>query len=274
MMKHEFNANIKLLMGGLYCGGSDWDKRVSDIDHCFKLYYLRSGKAELKSENCSFTLEEGNFYFINGYALKSQRCLNELVIEWVHFQPESVYFNHVLKQAPCALKLDRPELPYLFSFQETLAPFFRNQLDSSRHRTLQLELIALIHFTIASVFRGMENSLLEKTELISKLMPALDYITRNYKQPVRLKQLAATCCLSPNYFHRLFTSAFGLSPLNYIRKMRMEEAIRQLVYTRKSVKEVAYATGFEDESYFSRAFSKTYLTSPGRYRKENSNKRP
>lgn len=274
MMKVEFNANIKLLMGGLYCGGADWDKNASDIDHCFKIYYLRSGRAELRAESCSFLLEEGAFYFINGYALRSQHHLSELVIEWIHFQPESVYFNHVLKQAPCALRLARPELPVLFSFQETLTPFFKNQLELSVHRTVQLELIALIHFTIASVFREMEKYQLEETEQIAKLMPALEFITRNYKKPVSLKQLAESCCLSPNYFHRLFTTAFGLSPLNYIRKMRLEEAIRQLVYTKKSVKEVAYDTGFEDESYFSRTFSRNYGMSPGRYRKENSKKRP
>jgi AraC family transcriptional activator of pobA len=54
----------------------------------------------------------------------------------------------------------------------------------------------------------------------------------------------------------------------------MEEAVRQLVYTHKPVKEIAYGVGFEDDAYFSRTFSKVYGMSPGRFRKNNRKKMP
>jgi hypothetical protein len=162
-MKAEFNANVKLLMGGLYCGSSSWNKEASEIDRCFKMYFLRSGEVQLSAEDDVFALEEGRFYFINGYALRSQSCLQEMAVDWLHFQPESVYFNHMLKQAPCALELNRPGLPQAFSFQENLEPFFKNRLDDAQNRSVQLELIALIHFTIATVFREMHADLFEET---------------------------------------------------------------------------------------------------------------
>ena len=277
----EYNANIKLLMGGHYRGGCEWNKPASEIDHCYKLYYMVSGMAELRTESCSYFLEAGNVYFINGYILGEQRCMEDLDIHWLHFQPQSVYLNHLLKQAPCALKLDNKEMDSVrvllektgYYFGAAGSDFAKDNPPGAKD-PMQLELIALVHLSIASVFRKMENILVEEEKGLTRLMPALDLITRSFRENISLKELADACCLSPNYFHRLFSSSFGMSPLYYIRMVRLEEAIRQLVYTRKPVKEVAWDTGFEDESYFSRTFTKSYGVSPGRYRKVNSRQGP
>lgn len=269
-----YNANIKLLMGGHYRGGGDWDKEASEIDHCYKLYRVVAGMAELRTESCSFFLEAGHLYFINGYIIGAQRCLEKMEIHWLHFQPQSVYINHLLKQAPCVLKLDSPEMTGAADLIHRAGLFFEEGNPDAGRDPIQLELISLVHLSIAGVFRKMENILVEEEQVLTRLMPALDLITRSFQQLINLKELADACCLSPNYFHRLFSSTFGMSPLYYIRMIRMEEAIRQLLYTRKPVKEVAWDTGFEDESYFSRIFSKSYGMSPGRYRKEHSRQGP
>jgi len=247
-MQVEYNANVKLLMGGHYRGACDWNKEASDIDHCYKLYHVLSGRAELRTENCSFILEAGCSYFINGYILGEQRCLEDLEIHWLHFQPQSVYLNHLLKQAQCVLKLDNPEMDSSLVLLQKAVSFFADKAPGVDKDPLQLELIALIHLSIAGVFRKMENILVEEETVLTRLMPALDLITRNFRESLSLKELADTCCLSANYFHRLFSTAFGMSPLYYVRMIRLEEAIRQLVYPRKPVKQVAWDTGFEDES--------------------------
>ncbi len=273
-MKVEYNVNIKLLMGGHYRGACEWDKEASDIDHCYKLYHLISGKAELRTEDCSFILEAGHSYFINGYILGEQRCLEDMEIRWLHFQPQSVYLNHLLKQAPCALKLDNPEMGSGRALLEKAESFFADGQAGVDKDPMQLELISLVHLSIAGVFRKMENFLVEEEKVLTRLIPALDLISRSFRENLSLKDMAAACCLSSNYFHRLFSVAFEMSPLYYVRMIRLEEAIRQLIYTRKPVKQVAWDTGFEDESYFSRTFSKSYGISPGRYRKEHSRQGP
>lgn len=273
-MSFEFNANIKLLMGGNYRGAFEWNKKASDIDHCYKIYHVIEGRVELQTEGCSVFLNPGKSYFINGYMLGAQRCLEELHILWLHFQPQSGYLDHLLKQTPCAIELDSSErnsFPHQLKQAEV---FFDSKNRETDRGMLQLELIALVHLAIASVFRKMGSSLVREEKVISRLVPALDLITKKFNEPLNLKELAEACCLSPNYFHRLFSGAFKMSPLYYIRIVRLEEAIRQLVYTMKPVKQVAWDTGFEDESYFSRIFSRTYGISPGRYRKENSMQGP
>jgi len=58
-------------MGGSFCGGEVWNKSASEIDKCFKIYYFREGEALITDETSTFTLQAGNLYFINGYALRS-----------------------------------------------------------------------------------------------------------------------------------------------------------------------------------------------------------
>ncbi|MCG8310730.1 MAG: AraC family transcriptional regulator, partial [Cytophagales bacterium] len=73
--------------------------------------------------------------------------------------------------------------------------------------------------------------------------------------------------LAPNYFHRIFKKNFGLTPYNYMLRLRMEMAVRLLTSTTKSVKEVAFETGYENEYYFYRQFKKHYNYSPGKLKK-------
>ncbi|WP_075589897.1 helix-turn-helix domain-containing protein [Labilibacter marinus] len=273
-MSVNFNSNIKLLNGGAYCGASDWNKSANDIDNCFKLYFLRSGKVEFYSNNKVYTIEGPNLYLINGYAISSQKCIDKFVVDWLHFIPESVYFNHLLRSTSCVTILNINEFTSFQPLFKKYNPYFLCRMSNDQERITKLEIQSFLQFALAKVFYSIDTKLFETNNTILRLLPALEYIAQNYTSEIRLSKLAEICFLSPNYFHRLFTKNFEVSPLVYIRQMRLEEAIRQLVYTTKNVKEIAFFLGYEDEAYFSRTFSNVYKISPGRYRKENRKKLP
>lgn len=273
-MSISFNSNIKLLMGGSYCGGSEWNKPANDIDKCFKLYFLRKGEAELIGEKGNITIKGPGLYFINGYTIKSQKCTSKMIVDWIHFQPESVYFNYILQFAPCGCELNNDAFSSFQPLFKQFNHFFLKRLDVNTERISKLEIQAFIQLAIAHVFKTLDKTIFENDTSIVRLLPALEYINQHYKSEINLKQVAEVCFLSPNYFHRLFSQTFNKTPLNYIRDIRMEEAIRQLTYTSKPVKQIAFDTGYEDQAYFSRSFSKTYGISPGLYRKQNSKRIP
>lgn len=273
-MSIAFNANIKLLMGGSYCGGAEWNKQANDIDKCYKLYFIRQGKADIFGKRGSFPLSGPNLYFINGHSIESQKCIEKMVVDWVHFKPDSVYFNYLLQFSPCVQLLDMAMFQSYTSLFKLFNPFFLRRLKESEERIVQLEIQSFLQYAMAQVFKQNNESLIDLDNSILRLLPALEFISNNFTKEISLKEISDVSFLSPNYFHRLFTQTFQVSPLNYIRQMRMEEAIRQLVYTGRTVKEIAFDTGYEDEAYFSRTFSKMYGTSPGKYRKQFSRKLP
>ena len=72
--------------------------------------------------------------------------------------------------------------------------------------------------------------------------------------------------LSPSRLQALFREVTGYPPLDYLRRLRVEEARRLLADRRLAVKEVAARTGFRDTSHFSKVFRRVDGLSPAHYR--------
>lgn len=81
-----------------------------------------------------------------------------------------------------------------------------------------------------------------------------------------LAQLAARLGLSERHLRRLCLGLTGQSAHALVETVRLREACRLLAYTRMQVQEVGYATGFDDPSYFARAFQRGMGLTPSAYR--------
>ncbi|SDF77437.1 chromate resistance protein ChrB domain-containing protein [Chitinophaga filiformis] len=83
-----------------------------------------------------------------------------------------------------------------------------------------------------------------------------------------LKGLSETLQVHPSYLSREFSRYFDdLSFGEYIRKLRIDKAIQLLTTTDHSLTEIAYLTGFSDQSHFTRTFKKFTGKSPSGYKK-------
>jgi AraC-like DNA-binding protein len=89
---------------------------------------------------------------------------------------------------------------------------------------------------------------------------------------LNLTEISQTLQVHPAYLSREFSRYFDdLSFGDYIRKLRIEKAI-QLLSTKQSLTEIAYLTGFSDQSHFTRIFRKHTGQSPSVYRKNLAKK--
>ncbi len=79
-----------------------------------------------------------------------------------------------------------------------------------------------------------------------------------YRHDLSIAEEAARIGYSPNYVQKIFRAKTGMSPKEYLMKIRMEEARRFLKDRRYSVKEVASLCGFSGKEYFSTAFRAYY----------------
>lgn len=73
--------------------------------------------------------------------------------------------------------------------------------------------------------------------------------------------------LAARTFKRRFAVATGLAPLEYVQRLRIEDAKRRLERTDAPVDEIAWRVGYEDPAFFRRLFKRTTALSPGAYRK-------
>jgi AraC-like DNA-binding protein len=104
--------------------------------------------------------------------------------------------------------------------------------------------------------------------LYAEFSPVIEFINREFAHPIEIPQLARLASLSLSQFERRFKLVFQETPVRFILKIRINEACRMLVHTRRSLAWIARSTGFFDQSYFSKQFSRRMGTSPRAYREK------
>ncbi|WP_426449864.1 helix-turn-helix domain-containing protein [Paenibacillus sp. S-38] len=85
--------------------------------------------------------------------------------------------------------------------------------------------------------------------------------------PVLLKELAAGQGCTPVQFTRRFQAALGVSPMDYVTSLRLQQARTLLLETALTLDEIAERCGYENGFYLSRMFSRKLRLSPSAYRK-------
>lgn len=107
-----------------------------------------------------------------------------------------------------------------------------------------------------------------KAELIRRLCLAKEYISSNYNQKIALADIASVSCLSINHLLRNFKQAYGISPYQYLTKVRLNRSRILLETGRYSVNEVVFLIGFESVSSFIRTFKANFSDTPASFAKQ------
>jgi transcriptional regulator GlxA family with amidase domain len=98
------------------------------------------------------------------------------------------------------------------------------------------------------------------------IQKAQAWLFRNFKEEVRVEELAAKMGMSPRNFARRFTSATGETPLSYLHRLRIDAARHLLEAGKKNVAEVSEAVGYHDLAFFRRLFKRHTGSPPRAYR--------
>lgn len=86
-----------------------------------------------------------------------------------------------------------------------------------------------------------------------------------------LERMAAQSRMSVSNFRIRFKELTGSSPVEYLLKIRLNNASKLLRMNRKNISEIAHICGFPDSNYFSRQFKKAFGISPRFFRKKSQN---
>src|SRR5690606_891888 len=100
----------------------------------------------------------------------------------------------------------------------------------------------------------------------AEILKAEQYMLEHLDRNIVIDEVAEFVCISPRHFKRRFKNATGDSPLNYLQKLRIDEAKNQLENTLESINEITRRVGYEDESAFRRLFKRHTSLSPREYR--------
>ncbi len=97
-----------------------------------------------------------------------------------------------------------------------------------------------------------------------QISKAIDWLLGHYCEPVRMEDLAAHVGMSPSTFHHHFRAVTAMSPLQFQKWLRLQEARRLMLSENKDAASAASLVGYESPSQFSREYSRQFGDSPKR----------
>ena len=92
-----------------------------------------------------------------------------------------------------------------------------------------------------------------------------DYIRKHYREKIYLQDIADSLGLSPTYLSRRFSKDTGECVQDYINRIRVYHASNLLLYSDRTLSEIAFYVGFPNQSYFGKIFKKFKNMSPKAY---------
>ncbi|MFJ9560992.1 AraC family transcriptional regulator N-terminal domain-containing protein [Streptomyces fuscichromogenes] len=98
---------------------------------------------------------------------------------------------------------------------------------------------------------------------LTQIGRAVRFIREHYTDPLRVADLARLAGMSASPFHRYFRAVTAMTPIQYQKHIRLQEARLRLMSSTDDVADVGYAVGYDSASQFSREYRRQFGRPPG-----------
>ncbi|WP_169713626.1 AraC family transcriptional regulator [Paludifilum halophilum] len=163
--------------------------------------------------------------------------------------------------------------------QDTIGPILRIDPDSKLIRLLLKTYRETVDRKITDAYhasaRGYEFIMecyrfakkLEKTKALPvHVAQAVSFIQTNFHHPITLNDMAKASSLSKYYLIKQFNEYLHATPIQFLTKIRIEQATQLLLNTNLPIKKIATEVGFSNDNYFNKVFQKMMGMSAGTFR--------
>lgn len=246
------------------CTAGPTEKAFVEVHRSFSVSYVRKGSFGYRARGQSHELVAGSV--LVGHAGDEFMCTHDHHVcgdECLafHLQPEAVEAVGLDPAAWASTGL--PPLPELM----VVAELAQAAADGKSDVGLD-ELGWLFPARFAQLVSGRKTARAPAVARDSRrAVEAALWLEEHSHQPVDLDGAAAQAGLSPFHFLRLFARVVGVTPHQYLVRLRLRHAARLLADDSRSITDVALDVGFADLSNFVRTFHRAAGVSPGHFRR-------
>jgi transcriptional regulator GlxA family with amidase domain len=113
-----------------------------------------------------------------------------------------------------------------------------------------------------------KQSISESAE--DKLNTLMEFIQKNFAEALTRESLAEVIKMNPNYLSGLFNTYTGKSLSQYIAEIRINESLKMLRQSRRTIIDVAFSSGFYSLATFNRSFKQVMKMTPSEYKIQNT----
>ncbi|MGA0334572.1 MAG: AraC family transcriptional regulator [Kiritimatiellia bacterium] len=143
---------------------------------------------------------------------------------------------------------------------------------NAREAGYEAALLAKLLELIINLSRLYMQSETTEARALLRVGHVIGSLESNYAKDWTLDEILHIAHMSKSNLMRVFKNATGQSPIEYLLRMRIQEAMKRLIHTDLSITEIAMDVGFNDSNYFSRQFRQALGQSPRDFRSLNRSK--
>ncbi|MDD0974784.1 AraC family transcriptional regulator [Pseudomonas fontis] len=110
---------------------------------------------------------------------------------------------------------------------------------------------------------GVLRALVEQQGHFARIAAALSHLREHYAEPLSVEELASCANMSASTFHEHFKRTTLVSPMQYLKRLRLLKAQQMLIGEGLGVAQVAHRVGYQSTSQFSREYKRHFQRSPG-----------
>lgn len=258
-------AQVNLYISELTECQENWGESNITLDYC-KFYYFLGGQGTLIIGGDKYEPRSGELFLIPSGVTHSYSHNPKAPVYkyWCHFSLRFGELSTFTYHKNCISCIPSKRDTVTLFEKLTQAYSQRDPLARFLEKTYLLE---LCHLFLSNI--PFENLFQNPQQLF--LFQVSEYLGQHYKENLSITKIAADLHLQKNYFINKFTKNFGVSPIEYINTLKLEDARTKILqYPELSIEEIALSSGFQDYRYFSRLFKRRFGKSPRQACRENA----
>ena len=234
----------------------------------YEMEILQSGTIFHSFNNHSETIGAGEAYICSYYDCHAFTTITDTTVFCITFDENAFdpKLHQFLSQNLFELKchFDERELNEITEKLERMVAEYDIELMFK-----DLYMLNLVSEIVISIIRKCTNN--QKITPPKIIQQVIGYMYANFRSDISVISLAKKFSISPNYLGSLFKKWMHTSIAKYLNSIRIKYATNLLRMTDLSMKEIAFASGYNSVEYFQRCFVNQLKTTPLKYKNININ---
>lgn len=241
----------------------DWE--CNPHNHtCAEIFFILNGAGSFMVDGQACPVEKNDMIVVNPRVQHTEVSDEAQPMEYIVLGVEGLEL---------AVGNEEQKQFHVIRFQDTSAirVYMQDLLQEASTKAKDHEILCrnLLNVLLVRIVRHFDHSariVPTKKKVSKECAAARRYIDSHFKESLTLDQLAEIVHINKYHMVHSFTKAYGVSPINYLLSLRLQESRYLLQSTDYSMSQIAQMVGFSSPCYFSQVFHKATGMSPREYR--------
>ena len=251
---------------------SENELRMNDA---FEISFVLKGKFHIRSYEKDIPVRQHDIFFFPSKVPHAIECHGDEIsyyqirifdkyLDMIHSELSNIYYE------TCHITQNENQTIYDKLCNRIASVLF---LSLSEHSTQTMEQLTDLNHILLSINVEYEKESSSRNRWsdteIERINKILTIIKENYQGKLRLEDISAMMGFHPQYFSSYFSSVFYEKYTDYINRYRINQSLRDLIYSQKTLLDIALDNGFQSSKSYCNSFKKYYGELPSIYRQSH-----